>query len=120
MVFSTGENRLDARRKLYYYLKVIDRISGNEVGRLVDIHTSGMLLIGVRSLDPETKLDLRVLIDDDFLETMYGSLDVQVLVRWSKHDFNPDYYVSGVQFVNITKTQEQLIGELIKMIGFRE
>ncbi|HDQ40257.1 MAG TPA: PilZ domain-containing protein [Desulfonatronum sp.] len=113
-------HRLHTRRKLYYYLEVIDKNSKIEVGRLVDIHVAGMLLIGTRRLDSGLKLDIRVLIDDDLLETKYGNLDVQVLVRWSKQDINPDYYVTGVQFVEITPEQEELINELIRTIGFRE
>ncbi len=117
---TSDDYRLHARRKLYYYLPVIDRDTNAEIGRLVDIHVAGMLLIGTQSHAGGTRLNLRVLVDDELLETMFGRLDVQVVVRWSRQDVNPDYYVTGVQFVNIQPDQEMLVGELIRTIGFRE
>lgn len=119
MPTTSGDHRLFSRRKLFYYLQVLDRDTKAEVGRLVDIHVAGMLLIGTRPLESGARLNLRVIIGDELLETLYGNLDVQVLVRWSKQDVNPDYRVTGVQFVNITPEQERLIGELIRTIGFR-
>jgi c-di-GMP-binding flagellar brake protein YcgR len=113
-------NRLHARRKLYYYLEVINRDTETVIGRLVDIHVGGMLLIGERQLATGQHLNLRVLIGDDLLETMYGKLDVKVRVQWSKQDINPDYFVTGMQFLEITPKQEELIGELTRTISFQE
>lgn len=117
---TSWSNRQHNRRKLFYYLEVIDRDTKATVGRLVDIHVAGMLLISTRRIESGLKLNLQVLIGDDLLETMYGKLDVKVLVRWSKQDINPDYYVTGLQFLDIAPDQEKLIGELIRTIGFRQ
>ncbi len=117
---TTSDNRMGARRKLYFYLKVLDQNTCEEVGRLVDIHFAGMLLISEQELEVDKQLDLRVMIDDVHLEHSPGKLDVQVLTRWSKQDVNPAYFVTGVQFVNVTPNQERLIGELIQAIGFRD
>ncbi len=78
-----------------------------------------MLLISENELVPDKQHALRVLINDDQFDAPSGVLDVQVLTRWSKLDVNPSYYVTGVQFVNITQSQERLIGELILAMGFR-
>ncbi len=120
MSTATSDNRMGTRRKLYYYLEVVDQKTGEEIGRLVDIHFSGMLLISEKELERNKQLDLRVLINDDQFDAPSGALDVQVLTRWSKLDVNPAYFVTGVQFVNITQSQERLIGELIQAIGFRD
>lgn len=114
----SGNDRRHNRRKLYYYLEVVGRDTGEEVGRLVDIHVAGMLLIGPRWFDAGRELNLRVVIDDEFMEAMYGKLDVKVLVRWCKQDVNPDYYVTGVQFVDVSSAQERLIDELIRTMAF--
>jgi len=114
----SGNDRRHNRRKLFYYLEVVDRDTGEEVGRLVDIHVAGMLLISPRRFDGGRELNLRVVIDDEFMEAMHGKLDVKVLVRWCKRDVNPDYYVTGVQFEDLTSTQKSLIDELIRTMAF--
>lgn len=114
----SGDDRRHNRRKLFYYLAVVDRDTGEEVGRLVDIHVAGMLLTGPRRFDAGRELNLRVVVEDELMEAMYGKLDVKVLVRWCKQDVNPDYYVTGVQFVGVTSTQERLIDELIRTMAF--
>jgi hypothetical protein len=93
---ATSGNRLGTRRKLYYYLEVVDQKTGEEVGRLVDIHFSGMLLISEKELEPNKQLDLRVVINAPQFNAPSGALDVQVLTRWSKRDVNPSYSVTGV------------------------
>jgi hypothetical protein len=117
---ATNDNRMGKRRKLYFYLEVLDQKTGETIGRLVDIHFAGMLLISDKELEPNKQFDLRVVINDPQFNAPSGALDVQVLTRWSKLDVNPSYYVTGVQFVNITQSQERLIGELIQAIGFRD
>ena len=87
---------------------------------MVDIHFSGMLLISEQELEVDKQMDLRVEIEEVHLEHSPGKLDVQVLTRWSKQDVNPAYFVTGVEFVNVTSSQEGLIGELIQAIGFRD
>lgn len=114
-----GDYRLHPRRKLIYYLQVLDRDTNQEAGRLADIHIAGMLLIGPRRYAEGTLLNVRVLFDDEFLETIYGRLDARVAVRWCKQDVNPEYFVTGLQFVDITPNQEKLINELIRSIGFK-
>ncbi len=86
----------------------------------MDIHFAGMLLISERKLEINKQFGLRLVINDVHLESGSGALDVQGLTRWSKQDVNPAYFVTGVQFVDVTTDQERLIGELIQAIGFRD
>ncbi len=113
-------NRLHSRRKLFYYLEVVDLDTGSSVARLVDIHVAGMLLIGSHPFASGVEHNLRILIGENLLETLSGKLDVKVQVKWSKHDINPDYFVTGVEFVKTSPDQEEMIEKLIKTIGFKE
>ena len=114
------DKRQLSRRSLYYYLKVLDRDTGMEIGRLVDIHIAGLLLISDHKLESGQQINISVPIGDEALDAGPRSLEVKAQVRWSKQDVNPDYYVSGLQFDNITSKQETLINRLIRTIGFNQ
>jgi hypothetical protein len=45
---------------------------------------------------------------------------MNILCRWSKEDINPDYFVTGFEFINRTAEQEVIINKLIDVIGFRD
>jgi c-di-GMP-binding flagellar brake protein YcgR len=114
------DKRLHQRKKLYYYLEVQDLNSNTTIGRLVDIHVAGLLLITPSPLETEQRLNLHILIDQDLLEPGQESLVVQAVVRWCKQDINPDYYVAGLQFLQINPEQEKVIESLVRTIGFRQ
>lgn len=111
-------HRRDERRKLIIYLEVLDRDAETVIGRLVDIHANGMLLVSADSFAVNQTLNLRILVGDELLESMFGNLDVKAQVRWSQQDVNPDYYVTGLQFMDVTPEQERLVWELIRSISF--
>ena len=114
------DKRQLSRRSLYYYLKVLDRDTGMEIGRLVDIHIAGLLLISEHKLENGKEINISIPVGDEELETVAKTLEIKAEVRWSKQDVNPDYYVSGLQFDNITSKQETLINRLIRTIGFNQ
>ncbi len=120
MSFVGRESRQHQRRPLYYYLEVLDRETGEEVGRLVDIHVAGLLLISEIKYPSGQEFHLRVLVQDPLIKTLLGDLDVTAKVRWSKPDVNPAYFITGMQFGDISEQQEKIIDALISRIGFKK
>ncbi|MFP4111186.1 MAG: PilZ domain-containing protein [Desulfonatronovibrio sp.] len=112
------DNRQYKRRSLYYYLKVLDQDTGQEIGRLVDIHVAGLLLISEKQLESGQTFNIRI-PPDESVRSLSCNLDLKAVVRWSNQDINPDYYVSGLQFLEITPVQEDLIEEIVRVIGFK-
>lgn len=114
------DKRQLSRKSLYYYLKVIDNDTGQEIGRLVDIHIGGLLLISKHKLENGKEVNISIPIGDEALEILSRSLEIKAQVRWSRQDVNPDYFVSGLQFDDLTSEQENLINTLIRTIGFNQ
>lgn len=114
------DKRQFKRRSLYYYLQVLDSKTGREMGRLVDIHVAGLLLISPQRYEGGEEFDVRIPLEDISLKSMSGNLDLRAVVRWSNQDVNPDYYVTGMQFKNISPDQEDAIEELVRIIGFKK
>ncbi len=120
MTVAGSDKRQFKRRSLYYYLQVLDRKTGREIGRLVDIHVAGLLIISRQSFKQDQEIDLRISLDDEALRSLSGKLDVRAVAKWCKQDVNRDYYVTGLQFTEISPAQENIIEDLVRIIGFRK
>lgn len=116
----TNNNRSEDRRHLIYYLKVENRVTGELVGRVVDITKKGILLISKDAFDSKSEIPVRIELGDELFEKMHGHLELNIQCRWSKKDINPEYYVNGFEFLNQTKDQESVIRKLIDLIGFKD
>lgn len=119
MPIAGKDNRRHKRRSLYYYLQVLDQSSKAEIGRLVDIHVAGLLLISKTKYEQDIAFDLHIPIEEDAVSSTPRDLKLKATVCWSNQDINPDYYVTGMQFVDVTTEQEDIIEELIRTIGFK-
>ncbi len=119
-VESGKNNREEDRRHLIYYLKVKNRVTGETVGRVVDITGSGVLLISTDKFDSNSEIPVRIELGDELFEKMHGHLELNIQCRWSKKDINPSYFVNGFSFINETPEQKMLINKLTDIIGFRE
>lgn len=120
MPIAGKDSRQYQRRTLYYYLKVFNRDTGEEIGRLVDIHVAGLLFISTEQFESGLEYNLRIPIKDEPIGVSLRYLDMKAVVRWSRQDINPDYYVTGMQFLDIDPGYEDVIEELVRKIGFKK
>jgi len=112
--------RREDRRHLIYYLKVENRVTGELIGRVVDITRKGILLISHDAFDDHSEIPAKIELGDELFAKMHGHLELNIRCRWSKKDINPDYFVNGFEFTNQTEDQETVIKKLIDLIGFRD
>ncbi len=112
------EDRREDRRHLIYYLKVENRVTGELIGRVVDITQKGILLINRDAFENKSEIPVRIELGDELFAKMHGHLELNIQCRWSKKDINPEYYVNGFEFSNQSKEQESVIQKLIDLIGF--
>ena len=116
------DRRGQQRRHLLYYLDVFDNVSGKLLGQLGDITTDGLLLISSAPLqikeDGEER-EMKVKLPEN---RGFGSdyLEMKVKACWTSPDFNPDLFCTGFQFLNPDEKMQQVVGRLIKILGFRE
>lgn len=93
------ERRSESRKFLTYFSRVIDRDTGIMLGYLVDLTTAGALLIGNVSLSPDSVLQLRLDLPEDFAPQ--ERLEIQARAVWSRPDSDPEFYRTGLQLMNI-------------------
>ncbi|MGE0082909.1 MAG: PilZ domain-containing protein [Desulfococcaceae bacterium] len=106
------------RRHIIYYLRVLDRNTGQLIGQLVDITTEGIKLISENPVDPETFLQLRMLLPDEINRKSEISFDVESM--WCKRDINPNFFSIGFEFVDISQEDINIIKNLIYDFSFRD
>ena len=112
-----SEQRRLKRRQLVYYLKVHDQLTGELVGRLVDITTEGMMLIN--SFPMETNRIYQVVLEMPPEMEDARPVNIDAISLWSKKDINPDFYVAGFRFVTVSPEDVLLIGDLIRQYELR-
>ncbi len=106
------------RRHIIYYLRVLDRNSGQLIGQLIDITTEGVKLISENPIDPQTFLQLRMLLPEEINRKSEICFDVESL--WCKRDINPNFFSIGFVFVDILQEDVNIIKNLIYDFSFRD
>ncbi|MEZ4529371.1 MAG: PilZ domain-containing protein [Desulfobacterales bacterium] len=110
--------RKSKRRHIIYYLRVLDANTGQLIGQLVDITTEGMKLISENPTDPETFLQLRMLLPEEINQKTQICFEVESL--WCKRDINPNFFSIGFKFVAILPEDVNIIKNLIYDFSFRD
>ncbi len=110
--------RSDIRRSLVFYLPIIDRKTGNEVGELGDITKNGLLLISEQMLTvTETKsISIELPKGKDYSDRV---LNLIIEIMWTKRDpHNPQLALSGCRIKESGEKEKRLIDLLIRKAGF--
>jgi hypothetical protein len=113
-----SEQRTLIRRELIYYLKIIDRKSGNELGRLGDIHEEGMLVLGRPPLVTGTVYDTLVELPRALQNQGAAELHLKFEAVWNRPGpQNGTFEESGVNFLSLSRDQRVMIAQLITLFA---
>ena len=104
------------RRHLIYYLRVFDRATDQLLGHLVDLTNDGAMLISEIQITAEEIFKLRMILPSEIDDKKY--LDFEGFSIWCKRDVNPDFYVTGFKFNQISDQDVKTISLLIEEFGF--
>ena len=113
---ANSNRRRAPRQALVYYLKVKDVDTGKELGRIADITSAGMMLVGNSVLKKKT-YRVRIIMEKSIFDISPGNLDVSVQIRWSKPDANPALTLTGMLFLDLNDTGRRVVRTLIQAIG---
>jgi hypothetical protein len=115
-----NENRTLIRHELIYYLKVTNRQTNLEMGRLGDIHIEGMLVFTPEDPLPEqTVYDLLLELPKALAESE-GYLELPILAQtlWNKPDPRlSNYYLNGLRFLSLTGQAQRVIRDLTEIFA---
>jgi hypothetical protein len=96
------ESRSLVRRELIYYLKVTDRQSGEELGRVGDIHTEGMLVLTPAPLPEQTVYKVFVELPKVMANAEgYTEMPIDAQALWSRPGPKAsNFYETGFRFLH--------------------
>lgn len=112
------EQRNLERRELIYYLKITDRKSGRELGRLGDIHEEGMLILGRPALQTGAQYDSLLELPRALQTQGAAELRIQFEAVWTRPGpQNSAFGESGARFVALSKDARTMIERLIRLFA---
>ena len=118
MADMTHAGRKLKRRHLIFYLRVFDIRTGELVGQIVNITVEGMMLVRERPIELGQTMQLRMALPSEIDGTYEVRFNAKSL--WCRKDVNPDFYVAGFHFENITPRDQDVIESLVQALGFQD
>ena len=113
------ENRNLVRHELIYYLKVTDRPTGQELGRLGDIHLEGMLLFTPEPLIEQAVYDLLLDLPKAMAASEgFSALPILAQTLWNRPGPRLcNYYSNGLRFLSLNSQAQRVIRNLTEMFA---
>lgn len=91
-----NDKRRFARKRILYYLKINDAVTGENLGHLCDISSEGLMMISSRPVDVGMRHSLQIELPEEIGSKQSIALDAQSV--WCKTDANPSLYCVGFHF----------------------
>lgn len=112
------EQRSLIRRELIYYLKISDRKTGLEIGRMGDVHTQGMLVLSEKPLAVGSVYSAALELPKAMHSADKKEVFLQFEVVWSRSGpKNSTYQENGVRFIAIDERLRETVGRLIDLFA---
>jgi hypothetical protein len=93
------ERRVEPRKIVTYFSRVIDRTNGQLLGYLANITTGGFMLIGNVPLKTDSVFQLRIDLPDIYGEN--EQLDCDAKAVWRRPDDDPELFRVGLRLQEI-------------------
>jgi sporulation protein YlmC with PRC-barrel domain len=106
------ERRTLERIKLFYYLRVYDRDSGEFVGSVYDLSIQGMKLVSERLFSVHSLYYLKILLPEGSILGEAISIDAQC--RWRCDSNEKNTFEAGFEFVKKVDSGIYVIKKLIE------
>lgn len=106
------------RRHLIYYLRVVDKATGNLLGFLVNITPQGIMIMSENPIPVGKTFRLQALVPDVTGEKTYLEFDAQS--RWCERSINTDFYDTGFELLNVDSDAFLSIQDIINELGFND
>ncbi|MDR2387963.1 MAG: PilZ domain-containing protein [Deltaproteobacteria bacterium] len=112
-----NEKRTLARRELLYYLRVNELLNSKELGRLVDIHSRGLLLIGHDCLSVGQEYLISIEVPKVLSEQGYPPIGAKARCVWVQPSQARPFNESGLMFTETTEEAKSEIALLIDLFA---
>jgi hypothetical protein len=112
-----SEKRELPRRELLYYLKVNELLSSQELGRLVDIHTKGILLIAHDCLTVGKDYLISIELPKALSDQGYSQIGAKARCVWVQPSQAKPFNESGLMFIDTNEEAKKSINLLIDLFA---
>ena len=112
------DTRTLKRRHLIYYLEVYDEDSGDLIGHLVDLTTSGLKIVGKKPFKVGKSYRMKMILPEGYFKE--NVVHFEGLTKWCGNDVNPDFYDAGIEVINLDKEVRKIVIKLITWLGFND
>jgi hypothetical protein len=112
-----SEKRSLERRELIYYLKVRDLATGKELGRMVDIHLKGLLLMGPKALPPDKEYSISIEMPKAMMDQGIKNVTLKSKVMWAKPSLTTSFMETGIMFIEPGESSQKTIERLIEFFA---
>jgi len=102
-----SERRKRDRKATLHIIRVLNRDTGKQIGRLVNITTDGMMLITKKPIDRGTIIPVRMVLP--WMIHDKEELEFSAEVRWCRPDTNPNYEAVGFRLLNVSREGTEII-----------
>lgn len=111
-----AEKRKLPRRNFSYYMRVLNKNTGELIGQITDISTGGFKLESSRPLP--LNLDLELCIDQMNEISSKSFIVFSARTRWcAKDPYDPTVYNVGLQLVNMTPADYDIFVKMFNAYG---
>ncbi|MDR1083304.1 MAG: PilZ domain-containing protein [Deltaproteobacteria bacterium] len=112
-----ADKRELARRELIYYLRVTDLLNSQELGRMVDIHIKGLLLMGSVALTIGREYLISLELPKALKEQGLSDIGLKAKAIWCRPSLTQPYLENGLMFVDLSTESKETIESLIQIFA---
>jgi hypothetical protein len=112
-----ADKRELARRELIYYLRVTDLLNSQELGRMVDIHTKGLLLMGSVPLTIGREYLISLELPKALREQGLNDIGLKARAIWCRPSLTQPYLENGLMFIDPSNETREAIENLIQIFA---
>ena len=106
-----GEARLIKRRHLFFHLRVFNRLTGEQLGHVVDISSDGLMLVSETVIPTDVDFQLLMKLPDEGNHTKCHEFEARSV--WSSNDADPHIYDTGFRVIEVSKQYLDMVQYLV-------
>ncbi|MDR1608946.1 MAG: PilZ domain-containing protein [Deltaproteobacteria bacterium] len=115
-----SDKRELVRRELIYYLKVTDLLNSQEIGRMVDIHAKGLLLMGTMALTTGRDYVISLELPKALREQGDANIVLKARAIWCRPSLTQPYMENGLMFIEPSEETISAVARLIQIFALPE
>jgi len=116
------DHRNMKRRHLIYNIAVLKVDTGEEIGRVADISTEGLMIASPTKHPLQERSILTFALPEncqEFASNLHG-VEFEAQARWHRDDANQKYELTGYKVISPSDNYKLLCQSLIRQIGFKD